>query len=75
MNAKVVKVRVLDKNLQLHNGLFMHVGVDKAIRGEAAGIWAIVTEDDYENKSMSSADMQLKTTAFSRGLNRKNLFH
>lgn len=76
MEPKIVKVKVLDPNLQKHNGFFMHVGYARALDGEAKGIWKIVdgNENEYDNKSMTSRDMETKTT-FSNTLSRKNLFH
>lgn len=72
---KLARVRILDKNLQRHNGMYMDIGMDKAIRGEQAGIWEIVTgeaEDYYQDKELRS--YKTKKT-FKKGLSRKDLFH
>lgn len=79
MDSKIVKVKILDKNLQKHNGLFMRVGIDKAIRGESTGIWIIVDDENenvYENKSLSSEDYHTKKKIghSKLSLGRKDLF-
>jgi hypothetical protein len=58
--SKLVKVKIVDKNLQRSYGTYHHYGLDMALRGQREGKWIIMDEKNgkeatfYEDKSMES---------------------